>query len=389
MDRIEASLAAIKKKVDTLTHNIDCGLSPLDGLHKNVESTLTTDAPLPIVAIDMEDSIMPNPLMDEEKGLQMGVTAYLENQEEAYCSAFVDVYGERAYRVFDQMSDRDVGVQIQNIEASTELGALQEDANVEYIGNFIVYSEDASKVFDEMDEFLDWVCNVLTVVVVIDLGEVSFFAQVRGRSLSLWLTHRPSIKLPIEFANPGVVGNELYVANELEPDGDRNSRKGSTFEEDGCFHEAIDNFNQKQESNVKPYELSCSNCDEKSCYTKDHDAHLNDHAMKNSRILSVGGKRMRPSLVLWVAKAKIQYIEMMHIASLILACVWEERKLRSLREVVPQPYEMRVATLAGKFLFTPSSYYIAILQNLEDGDMNFSSYINLEDKVALKGEAIS
>ncbi|KAF7812104.1 uncharacterized protein G2W53_033080 [Senna tora] len=40
----------------------------------------------------------------------------------------------------------------------------------EYIGNFIVYSEDASKVFDEMAEadFLDWVCDVLTVVVVID-----------------------------------------------------------------------------------------------------------------------------------------------------------------------------------------------------------------------------
>ncbi|KAF7811931.1 pentatricopeptide repeat-containing protein [Senna tora] len=50
----------------------------------------------------------------------------------------------------------------------------------EYIGNFIVYSEDASKVFDEMAEaeFLDWVCDVLTVVVVIDLGGVSFSAQV-------------------------------------------------------------------------------------------------------------------------------------------------------------------------------------------------------------------
>ncbi|KAF7833139.1 putative pentatricopeptide repeat-containing protein [Senna tora] len=127
--------------------------------------------------------------------------------------------------------------------------------------------------------------------------------------------------------------------------------------------------------------LSCIYCAEKSY----HDAHLNDHAMKNSRILSVGGKRMRPSLVLWVAKAKVQYIEMMHIASLIYACVWEERKLRSLREVVPQPYEMLVATLARKFLFAPSPYYIAILQNLEDGGLIFSSYINLEDKVVLKG----
>ncbi|KAF7802861.1 uncharacterized protein G2W53_041972 [Senna tora] len=58
MDRIEASLATIKKKVDALTHSIDCGLSPSDGLHKNFESTLTTDAPFPIVVIDMEDSIM-------------------------------------------------------------------------------------------------------------------------------------------------------------------------------------------------------------------------------------------------------------------------------------------------------------------------------------------
>ncbi|KAF7833460.1 uncharacterized protein G2W53_015793 [Senna tora] len=62
-----------------------------------------------------------------------------------------------------------------------------------------------------------------------------------------------------------------------------------------------------------------------------------------------------------------------------------ERKLRSLREVVPQPYEMLVATLGRKFLFAPSSYYIAILQNLKDGGLNFSSYMNLEDKVVLKG----
>ncbi|KAF7833450.1 putative solanesyl-diphosphate synthase 3, chloroplastic [Senna tora] len=102
--------------------------------------------------------------------------------------------------------------------------------------------------------------------------------------------------------------------------------------------------------------LSCINCAEKSY----HDAHLNDHEMKNSRILSVGGRRMRPSLVLWVAKAKVQYIEIMHIASLVYPCVWEERKLRSLREVVRQPYEMLVAMLAGKFLFAPLSYYIAI-----------------------------
>ncbi|KAF7833015.1 pentatricopeptide repeat-containing protein [Senna tora] len=110
-----------KEKVDALTHSIDCGLSPLDGLHKNVESTMPTDAPLAIVAIDMEDSIMSKvlsqlescedaqdeavcdsqifdsyptrPLMDEDKGLQIGVTTDLENQEEAYCSVFVDVYG--------------------------------------------------------------------------------------------------------------------------------------------------------------------------------------------------------------------------------------------------------------------------------------------------------
>ncbi|KAF7827230.1 putative pentatricopeptide repeat-containing protein [Senna tora] len=152
--------------------------------------------------------------------------------------------------------------------------------------------------------------------------------------------------------------------------------------------------------------LSCINCAEKSCNKGinkfaimvfdprihnfscimiDHDAHLNDHAMKNSRILSVGGKRMRPSLVLWIAKGNVQYIEMMHIAGLIYASVWEEKKLRSLKEVVPQPYEMLVATLAGKFLFAPSSYCIVILQNLEGGGLNFSSYINLEDKVALKG----
>ncbi|KAF7826651.1 3-isopropylmalate dehydrogenase, chloroplastic-like [Senna tora] len=156
MDRIEASLVAIKKKVDALTHSIDCGLSPLDGLHKNVESTMPTDAPLPIVATDMEDSTMSKvlsqlescedeqdevvcdsqifdsyptrPLMDEDKGLQIGVTADLENQED--CSVFVDVYGAGAYQVFDEMSDRDVGVQI--VDASTEWEHLQGDANEVY-----------------------------------------------------------------------------------------------------------------------------------------------------------------------------------------------------------------------------------------------------------------
>ncbi|KAF7821815.1 uncharacterized protein G2W53_027270 [Senna tora] len=48
-------------------------------------------------------------------------------------------------------------------------------------------------------------------------------------------------------------------------------------------------------------------------------------------------------------------------------------------------YEMRVAVLDGDFFFAPSSCYLVALKNLEDGALKFSSHINLEDKILLKG----
>ncbi|KAF7821953.1 pentatricopeptide repeat-containing protein [Senna tora] len=138
MDRIEASLAAIKKKVDALTHSIDCGLSLLDGLHKNVESTLTTDAPLPIVAIDMEDSIMSKifdpyptrPLMDESTltcDAQLTIVAVdVEVSVGLDVDSGVSVFvGEDICK--SKLVEVVLGVELQNIGASTNFEALQEE----------------------------------------------------------------------------------------------------------------------------------------------------------------------------------------------------------------------------------------------------------------------
>ncbi|KAF7824129.1 putative solanesyl-diphosphate synthase 3, chloroplastic [Senna tora] len=97
-----------------------------------------------------------------------------------------------------------------------------------------------------------------------------------------------------------------------------------------------------------------------SCILINHSAHVHDYAMKNSMILSAGDMKLRPSL-----------------------------------EVTHQLCETAMVVLARDFMLAPSSWYLAILHNLElykfisqvikDESLKFSSCINLEDKVLLKG----
>ncbi|KAF7827530.1 uncharacterized protein G2W53_018694 [Senna tora] len=54
MERLESSVEAMKKVVNRLAHIINGWLSSFDGSHGNVESTLTTNAQLTVVAVDME-----------------------------------------------------------------------------------------------------------------------------------------------------------------------------------------------------------------------------------------------------------------------------------------------------------------------------------------------
>ncbi|KAF7822396.1 endoribonuclease Dicer-like protein 3a-like [Senna tora] len=102
-----------------------------------------------------------------------------------------------------------------------------------------------------------------------------------------------------------------------------------------------------------------------SCILINHSAHVHDYAMKNSMILSAGDKKLRPSL------------------------------LQRVKEVTHQLCETAMVVLARDFMLAPSSWYLAILHNLElykfisqvikDESLKFSSCINLEDKVLLKG----
>lgn len=95
-------------------------------------------------------------------------------------------------------------------------------------------------------------------------------------------------------------------------------------------------------------------------------------------LFSAGGKRIRPAIVLLVAKATLlereltprhrrlaEITEMIHTASLVHDDVVDEAELRRQVPTVNNLYDNRIAVLAGDFLFAQSSWYLANLDNLE------------------------
>lgn len=90
------------------------------------------------------------------------------------------------------------------------------------------------------------------------------------------------------------------------------------------------------------------------------------------------GKRVRPAIVLLVAKATMpgqeitsrhrrlaEITEMIHTASLVHDDVVDESELRRGVPTVHSSFGNRIAVLAGDFLFAQSSWYLANLDNLE------------------------
>ena len=99
------------------------------------------------------------------------------------------------------------------------------------------------------------------------------------------------------------------------------------------------------------------------------------------QIFSAGGKRLRPLIVLLVARATYsmhgmdditerhrrlaEITEMIHTASLVHDDVLDECDTRRGKATVNSMYGSRVAVLVGDFLFAQSSWYLANLDNLE------------------------
>jgi all-trans-nonaprenyl-diphosphate synthase len=100
-----------------------------------------------------------------------------------------------------------------------------------------------------------------------------------------------------------------------------------------------------------------------------------------NQIFSAGGKRLRPLIVLLVARATFpltglsditerhrrlaEISEMLHTASLVHDDVLDECDVRRGKETVNSLYGTRVAVLAGDFLFAQSSWFLANLDNME------------------------
>lgn len=98
-------------------------------------------------------------------------------------------------------------------------------------------------------------------------------------------------------------------------------------------------------------------------------------------LFDAGGKRIRPAIVLLVARATInnsgaedisprhrrlaEITEMIHTASLVHDDVVDEANLRRNVPTVHSLFDNKVAVLAGDFLFAQSSWYLANLDNLE------------------------
>jgi all-trans-nonaprenyl-diphosphate synthase len=94
-------------------------------------------------------------------------------------------------------------------------------------------------------------------------------------------------------------------------------------------------------------------------------------------LFGAGGKRLRPAIVLLVARATMsdkeitqkhrrlaEITEMIHTASLVHDDVIDESELRRGVPTVNSSFGNRVAVLAGDFLFAQSSWYLANLDNL-------------------------
>lgn len=95
-------------------------------------------------------------------------------------------------------------------------------------------------------------------------------------------------------------------------------------------------------------------------------------------LFDAGGKRLRPAIVLLVARATMvdqditprhrrlaEITEMIHTASLVHDDVVDEAQLRRGVPTVNSLFDNRIAVLAGDFLFAQSSWYLANLDNLE------------------------
>ncbi|AFY76262.1 MAG: solanesyl diphosphate synthase [Hydrococcus sp. C42_A2020_068] len=95
-------------------------------------------------------------------------------------------------------------------------------------------------------------------------------------------------------------------------------------------------------------------------------------------LFEAGGKRIRPAIVLLVARATMldrditlrhrrlaEITEMIHTASLVHDDIIDEAELRRNVPTVNSLFGDRVAVLAGDFLFAQSSWYLANLDNLE------------------------
>ena len=99
------------------------------------------------------------------------------------------------------------------------------------------------------------------------------------------------------------------------------------------------------------------------------------------QIFSAGGKRIRPLIVLLVARATFpvsglpditdrhrrlaEITEMIHTASLVHDDVLDECDIRRGKKTVNNMYGSRIAVLVGDFLFAQSSWFLANLENLE------------------------
>lgn len=99
------------------------------------------------------------------------------------------------------------------------------------------------------------------------------------------------------------------------------------------------------------------------------------------QIFSAGGKRLRPLIVLLVARATLpisnledltqrhrrlaEITEMIHTASLVHDDVLDECDIRRGKKTVNSLYGSRIAVLVGDFLFAQSSWFLANLDNLE------------------------
>nr|WOA02450.1 prenyl transferase [Gloiopeltis furcata] len=95
-------------------------------------------------------------------------------------------------------------------------------------------------------------------------------------------------------------------------------------------------------------------------------------------LFNAGGKRIRPAIVLLVAQATLQQInilpehrrlaeitEIIHTASLVHDDVVDECQTRRGVNTVHSTFGTKTAVLAGDFLFAQSSWYLANLNNLE------------------------